>query len=76
MFPLLNVEAYLLAFSLITISLPALERSIAGSPSGTAWLVATLAALGVTLRVTHRRRRVIPDEDFDEPTAVQLLNLN
>ena len=68
--------AYLLAFVLITISLPAIERSVFDSLSGTAWLVGVLAFLGLALRMTHRRRRVMPAEDLDEPTAVQLLNLN
>ncbi len=68
--------AYLFGFLLITGGLPALEQGAFSSPLASAALVAGLAAIGLTLRVTHRRRRVEPPEDLDEPGAVQLLNLN
>ena len=68
--------AYLFAFALLTTSLPAYERSVTDAPSGIAWLAATLVAISLALRISHRRRHVFPDEDFDEPGAVQVLNLH
>ena len=68
--------AYLLALFVITVIIPAIERQIFGSLTAELVFVGTFAALGVILRFTHRRRRLLPDEDPDEPDAVQLLNLN
>jgi ABC-type dipeptide/oligopeptide/nickel transport system ATPase component len=68
--------AYLLALFVITVIIPAIERQVFGSLTAELVFVGTFAALGVILRFTHRRRRLLPDDDPDEPDAVQLLNLN
>ena len=68
--------AYLAAFVTITIVLPTIERAVFLEPTGMAWLIGVLTAIAVVLRISHRRRRVVPDEDLDEPADVQVLNLN
>ena len=64
------------AFVTITIVLPTIERAVFLEPTGMAWLIGVLTAIAVVLRISHRRRRVVPDEDLDEPADVQVLNLN
>jgi hypothetical protein len=68
--------AYLSGYLLITAGLPAIEREVFGAPVRTAVLVAVVAAIGLALRLSHGRRRVMPPDDLDEPGAVQVLNLN
>jgi hypothetical protein len=67
---------YLALFLFITGGLPALERLSLDRPAALAALVGALGLTWLALRVTHRRRQIMPSEDFDEPGDVQVLNLN
>ena len=68
--------AYIGLFLFITGGLPWIEQLyFRDGPTFTA-LMAILASIAVVLRITHRRRRVPPEIDLDEPAMVQVLNLD
>jgi hypothetical protein len=69
--------AYIAGFFAIAAGLPALEVFCLSNGPHFTGLVFGLAAIGLTLRLTHRRRRIMPeDADLDEPVPVQILNLD
>ena len=68
--------AYLGLFALVGVGVPAIERMCFDEDTGFVALFATIVGVGLVLRVTHLRRRIIPDENVDEPPAVQILNLD
>jgi len=68
--------AYLALFLFITGGLPRIEQMCFEEQTGFTALVGIIAATGVVLRVSHRRRRIMPDEDVSEPSHVQVLNLD
>jgi hypothetical protein len=67
---------YLVAFFAITGGIPALEQLSMGSDTDIAWMIGWLLLIAVVLRVSHRRRRIMPEEDPDAPVSVQVLGLD
>jgi hypothetical protein len=67
---------YLGLFLFITGGLPWIEQRYFEDRTGFTALIGILASIAIVLRITHRRRRVLPEIDMDEPAAVQVLNLD
>ena len=68
--------AYLCLFALVSTGVPAIERLCLEEGEGLVALFTTIAAIGILLRITHRRRTVVPEDEMDEPATVQVLNLD
>jgi len=68
--------AYLAGFFLVTAALPAVESICFEDRTGFTALAALIGGLALTLRVAHRRRRIMPEDALDEPAPVQVLNLD
>jgi hypothetical protein len=68
--------AYLALFVLIASGLPRIERLCFEEQTGFTALIIIVATIGTILRISHRRRRIIPESDLNEPATVQVLNLD
>ena len=68
--------AYLALFLFVSAILPRLERMALNSAGEISLLAGSFVLTALILRITHRRRRIMPGLDLDEPQHVQILNLD